>query len=146
MTSSGQTTSAPAELKREFSLWSAFAFAFAFISPIVAMYGIYGLSLSTAGPGFWWTFVIVGTGQFIIALAFAELVSRWPFEGSIYQWTKRLAGEVAGWFAGWVYMWALVIIMATVAYGGAGFLAELVGIHGPTAVQQGIIALLILLA
>ncbi len=146
MTSSGQTTSAPAELKREFSLWSAFAFAFAFISPIVAMYGIYGLSLSTAGPGFWWTFVIVGTGQFIIALAFAELVSRWPFEGSIYQWTKRLAGEVAGWFAGWVYMWALVIIMATVAYGGAGFLAELVGIHGPTAVQQSIIALLILLA
>ena len=45
--------SAPVELKREFSLWSAFAFAFAFISPIVAMYGIYGLSLSTAGPGFW---------------------------------------------------------------------------------------------
>jgi hypothetical protein len=25
-------------LKREFSLWSAFAFAFAFISPIVALY------------------------------------------------------------------------------------------------------------
>lgn len=146
MTSSGQTDSAPAELKREFSLWSAFAFAFAFISPIVAMYGIYGLSLATAGPGFWWTFVIVGAGQFIIALAFAELVSRWPFEGSIYQWTKRLAGDVAGWFAGWVYMWALVIIMATVAYGGAGFLAELIGIQGPTAVQQSIIALLILLA
>ncbi|MGP4057395.1 amino acid permease [Mycobacterium sp. 4D054] len=146
MAGNGQLGSAPTELKREFSLWSAFAFAFAFISPIVAMYGIYGLSLSTAGPGFWWTFVIVGAGQFIVALAFAELVSRWPFEGSIYQWTKRLAGEVTGWFAGWVYMWALVIIMATVAYGGAGFLAELVGIASPTAVQQSIIALLILLA
>lgn len=146
MTGSGQTGSAPTELKREFSLWSAFAFAFAFISPITAMYGIYGLSLSTAGPGFWWTFIVVGAGQFIVALAFAELVSRWPFEGSIYQWTKRLAGEVTGWFAGWVYMWALVIIMATVAYGGAGFLAELIGITSPTAVQQSIIALLILLA
>ncbi|MBU8819870.1 LLM class flavin-dependent oxidoreductase [Mycolicibacterium goodii] len=55
MTTDGQIDSAPTELKREFSLWSAFAF----ISPIVAMYGIYGLSLSTAGPGFWWTFVIV---------------------------------------------------------------------------------------
>ncbi len=146
MVESSENGSAPTELKREFSLWSAFAFAFAFISPIVAMYGIYGLSLATAGPGFWWTFVIVGTGQFIVALAFAELVSRWPFEGSIYQWTKRLAGEVTGWFAGWVYMWALVIIMATVAYGGAGFLAELIGITSPTAVQQSIIALLILLA
>ncbi|KUI31279.1 amino acid permease [Mycobacterium sp. IS-1742] len=146
MTSSAQTGSAPTELRREFSLWSAFAFAFAFISPIVAMYGIYGLSLATAGPGFWWTFVIVGVGQCIVALAFAELVSRWPYEGSIYQWTRRLAGEVAGWLAGWVYMWALVIIMATVAYGGAGFLAQLIGIERPTAVQQSIVALLILLA
>ena len=146
MTSDHQIDSAPAELKREFSLWSAFAFAFAFISPIVAMYGIYGLSLSTAGPGFWWTFVIVGIGQCIVALAFADLVSRWPFEGSIYQWTKRLAGNVAGWFAGWVYMWALVIIMATVAYAGAGFLAQLVGIEGPTAVQQSVVALFVLLA
>lgn len=146
MAASGQTDSAPVELKREFSLWSAFAFAFAFISPIVAMYGIYGLSLAAAGPGFWWTFVIVGVGQFFVALAFAELVSRWPFEGSIYQWTKRLAGEVTGWFAGWIYTWALVIIMATVAYGGAGFLAQLVGIEAPTAVQQSVVALLILLA
>lgn len=30
-------------LKREFTLWSAFAFAFAFISPIVAIYGILDL-------------------------------------------------------------------------------------------------------
>ncbi|WP_197373507.1 APC family permease [Mycolicibacterium baixiangningiae] len=146
MTSSEQIGSAPTELRREFSLWSAFAFAFAFISPIVAMYGIYGLSLATAGPGFWWTFIIVGVGQCIVALAFAELVSRWPYEGSIYQWTKRLAGDVAGWLAGWVYMWALVIIMATVAYGGAGFLAQLIGIEQPTAVQQSVVALLILLA
>lgn len=138
--------SSPTELKREFSLWSAFAFAFAFISPIVAMYGIYGLSLSTAGPGFWWTFLVVGVGQFFVALAFAEFVSRWPLEGSIYQWTKKLAGEVAGWFAGWVYMWALVIIMATVAYGGAGFLSHLVGIPEPSATQQSAIALGILLA
>ncbi|MCV7227245.1 amino acid permease [Mycolicibacterium komossense] len=133
-------------MKREFSLWSAFAFAFAFISPIVAMYGIYGLALSTAGPGFWWTFVVVGIGQVLVALAFAEFVSRWPLEGSIYQWTKKLAGEVAGWFAGWVYMWALVIIMATVAYAGAGFLAQFVGISAPTALQQSGIALGILLA
>ncbi|ANW65085.1 amino acid permease [Mycobacterium sp. djl-10] len=144
--SKGQTGSTPTELKREFSLWSAFAFAFAFISPIVAMYGIYGLSISTAGPGFWWTFVIVGTGQFIVALAFAEFVSRWPLEGSIYQWTKKLAGNVVGWFAGWVYMWALVIIMATVAYGGAGFVAPLIGIEEASAVQLSAIAFGILLA
>ena len=41
-------------LKREFRLWSSFAFAFAFISPIVALYGIFGLAIMTAGPSFWW--------------------------------------------------------------------------------------------
>jgi hypothetical protein len=38
------------QLRREFSLWSSLAFAFAFISPIVALYGICGLALSAAGP------------------------------------------------------------------------------------------------
>jgi amino acid transporter len=136
---------APTVLRREFSMWSSFAFAFAFISPIVAMYGIYGLSLATAGPGFWWTFVVVGCGQMLVALAFAELVSRWPFEGSVYQWTRRLFSDGIGWMAGWVYMWALVIIMATVAYSGAGFVAQAIGISAPTAVQQSFIAFIVLL-
>lgn len=91
-------------LKREFSLWSAFAFAFAFISPIVALYGIFGLSYSTAGPSFWWNFLIVFGGQLLVALIFAELVSRWPVEGSIFQWSRRLIGSGYGWMAGWFYM------------------------------------------
>ena len=136
----GKESVAPKELRREFTMWSSFAFAFAFISPIVAMYGIYGLSLSTAGPGFWWTFIAVGCGQLLVALAFAELVSRWPLEGSVYQWSRRLFNEAVGWLAGWVYMWTLVIIMATVAYAGAGFLAQAAGLDAPTAVQQSLIA------
>ena len=79
-------------LRREFSLWSAFAFAFAFISPIVALYGIFGLALSAAGASFWWGFLLVFGGQFLVALMFATLVSRWPLEGSIYQWSRRLLG------------------------------------------------------
>ncbi len=141
----GNGTDAPRALRREFTMWSSFAFAFAFISPIVAMYGIYGLSLSTAGPGFWWTFVAVGCGQLLVALAFAELVSRWPLEGSVYQWSRRLYNDAVGWMAGWVYMWALVIIMATVAYAGAGFVAQATGLDSPTAVQQSLIAAGVLL-
>ena len=112
-------------LKREFTLWSTFAFAFAFISPIVAIYGIFGLAYSTAGPGFWWNFVLVFGGQILVAMIFAELVSKWPVEGSIYQWTRRLTGKGAGWFAGWFYMWTLVVAMATVAMGAASFVASL---------------------
>jgi amino acid transporter len=135
----------PHQLRREFSLWSAFAFAFAFISPIVALYAIFGLALSAAGPSFWWGFILVFGGQFLVALVFAMLVSRWPLEGSIYQWSRRLLGTGYGWFAGWAYMWTLVIAMATVALGAAGFVANIVGIEAPSGGVQAMIALLILL-
>ncbi|MEA2443080.1 MAG: hypothetical protein QOJ12_372 [Thermoleophilales bacterium] len=110
------------ELKREFTLWSAGAFAFAFISPIVALYGIFGLAFSAAGPSLWWGFWIVLAFQLLVALVFAELASKWPFEGSIYQWTRRILGQTWGWFAGWAYIWTLVIACGTVAYITAGFI------------------------
>lgn len=136
----------PQVLRREFSLWSAFAFAFAFISPIVALYGIFGLALSAAGPSFWWGFALVFGGQLLVALVFAMLVSRWPLEGSIYQWSRRLLGTTYGWFAGWAYMWTLVIAMATVALGAAGFTANIFGIEEPAGTTLALIALVILLA
>lgn len=139
-------TAEPQQLRREFSLWSAFAFAFAFISPIVALYGIFGLALSAAGPSFWWGFLLVFGGQFLVALVFATLVSRWPLEGSIYQWSRRLLGTTYGWFAGWGYLWTLIIAMATVALGSAGFIANIVGLEDPSGGTLASIALLILLA
>jgi len=132
-------------LRREFKLFSSFAFAFAFISPIVALYGIFALALSTAGPSFWWGFLIVFAGQFLVALVFAMLVSRWPIEGSIYQWSSRLGGKTLGWFAGWAYIWTLVIAMATVALGAAGFLANIFGMQNPSGVDIAWIAFVVLI-
>lgn len=131
-------------LKREFTFGSAFAFAFAFISPIVALYGIYGLAISAAGPSFWWGFFIVFAGQFLVALVFATLVSRWPLEGSVYQWTNRLLGPGFGWFAGWFYIWTLVIAMATVALGAAGFIANILGLDHSNGTQVALIAFIVL--
>lgn len=131
-------------LRREFSFGSAFAFAFAFISPIVALYGIFGLALAAAGPSFWWGFLVVFGGQLLVALVFAMLVSRWPLEGSIYQWANRLAGSGFGWFAGWFYIWTLVIAMATVALGAAGFIAKVIGMPNATEPQVALIAFIVL--
>ena len=131
-------------LKREFTLWSAFAFAFAFISPIVALYGIFGLAYSTAGPSFWWNFLIVFGGQLLVAMVFAELVSRWPIEGSIYQWSGRLLGHAYGWGAGWVYMWTLVVAMSAVSMFAAGFVGNVFG-WDLGAGEQALVAWVILL-
>ena len=143
------TSTAPHDdttLRREFSLWSSFAFAFAFISPIVALYGIFGLAINVAGPTFWFGFALVFGGQLLVALVFAQLVSRWPLEGSIYQWSRRLISNGYGWFAGWAYMWTLVIAMATVALGAAGFMASIFGMDAPSPAQKATIAFVILLA
>lgn len=131
-------------LRREFSLWSSFAFAFAFISPIVALYGIFGLAIGAAGPSFWWAFLVVFGGQLLVAFVFAMLVSRWPIEGSIYQWSRRLIGNGYGWFAGWTYMWTLVIAMVAVGLGAAGFVANIAGVEAPTGTQRALIAAVIL--
>ena len=127
-------------LKREFSLWAIFALAFAFISPIVALYGIFTFSVTTAGPAAWWGFLVVLGGQLLVALVFAELASRWPYEGSLYQWSRRLIHETYGWFTGWAYMWTLMITMVAVAYGAAGFVPIVLGIDPFTKSEQLFVA------
>ena len=76
---------------------------------------------------------------------FAELASHFPVAGSIYQWSRRLISNGYGWFAGWAYMWTLVIAMATVALGAAGFMASIFGMDAPTPAQKATIAFVILL-
>lgn len=115
-------------LRRTFSLWSSFSFSLAFISPCVALYGVYDLSITTAGPSFWLSFPLIFVAQFVIALALAELVSRWPIEGSIYQWSRRVLGPRDGWIGGWVYIWTLNVSLASVATEAAGFAARVVGV------------------
>ena len=132
-------------MKREFTLWSAFSLAFVFVSPIVAMYGIFGLGLSTVGPAFWWGWVVTLTGQLTVAITLGVLASRWPLAGGVYQWSRRLIGPRYGWFAGWAYTWALLIALSSVAYSGAVFVAILFGLDAtsPSTLVALAIALLV---
>lgn len=131
---SAVTSGAPAaaetqQLKRDFSLWSAFSIAFAVVSPIIGVYSVLGLSLLSGGPGSWWGFLFVMICAVLIAAVLGQLASRWPYEGSIYQWARRLGGPRYGWFAGWTYFCTYVIASATLAYGAVTFLAPALGVQ-----------------
>lgn len=132
------------ELKREFSFWHAAALGFADISPIVAMYGMFGLALAAAGPMFFWGLFLVLGGQMLVALVFGEIASRWPLAGGVYQWTRQQVGTGPAWFAGWAYMWTLTIAMSTVAYAAASFIAPVVGIAEPDKTTLVLIAFVFL--
>lgn len=133
------------ELPRVLRLWTNWAIGFAFISPIVGLYTVVALGAATAGPAWVWSVPIVIAGQLLVALVYAQLAARWPIAGGIYQWSRRLIGPRYGWWAGWIYIWALILTLSTVAYGGGGFLGQLVGIDVPTTGQSILLALLMML-
>src|SRR5215470_12710734 len=95
----------PPILKKGFKFGSALALAFADISPIVAVYTVFALGLFAVGGAFLWALPVVLIGQMLVAVCFGEMASRFPFAGSVYQWSRHIKGSAAGWFAGWAYMW-----------------------------------------
>src|SRR6266478_111034 len=102
------------ELRRSLGVFSSFAVAFSYISPSTGIFALFFLGLTTIGGVFFWSWPIVALGQFIIALTFAELSSHYPVAGSVFQWTKYLAGKTYSWFAGWIYLFAGILTVTAV--------------------------------
>lgn len=102
------------ELKRSLGTFSSFAVAFSYISPSTGIFTLFYLGLITIGGAFIWTWPIVAAGQFIIAMNFAEVSSHYPIAGSVFQWTKYLAGRRYAWFNGWVYLFAGILTVTAV--------------------------------
>jgi urea carboxylase system permease len=102
------------ELKRSLGLFSSFAVAFSYISPSTGIFTLFSLGLVTIGGVFIWTWPVVALGQFIVALNFAEVSSHYPVAGSVFQWTKYLAGRTYSWFTGWIYLFAGILTVTAV--------------------------------
>ena len=102
------------ELKRTLGGFSSFAVAFSYISPSTGIFTLFALGLTTIGGVFFWSWPLVALGQFLIALTFAELSSHYPLAGSVFQWTKYLAGNAYSWFTGWIYLFAGVLTVTAV--------------------------------
>src|SRR3989440_4826200 len=102
------------ELKRTLGVFSSFAVAFSYISPSTGIFALFFLGLTTVGGVFIWSWPIVAVGQLMVALGWAELSSHYPVAGSVFQWTKYLAGKTYSWFAGWIYLFAGILTVASV--------------------------------
>src|SRR5579872_3535344 len=102
------------ELKRSLGVFSSFAVAFSYISPSTGIFALFFLGLTTVGGVFIWSWPIVAIGQLLVALGFAELSSHYPVAGSVFQWTKYLAGKSYAWFSGWIYLFAGILTVASV--------------------------------
>jgi amino acid transporter len=131
------------EFKREMGLWGNIAVGFTYLSPIVGVYALFSTSLATAGPPMLWAFIIVGVGQFLVALVFGEIVSQFPVAGGVYPWARRLWGRRWAWMTGWIYMIALFSSIGGIAYSAAPYVSSMLG-HNQT-VNYAVVAALVLL-
>ena len=103
------------ELKRSIGSFSSFAAGFSYISILTGLFQMFHLGYGVAGPGFFWTWPFVLIGQLLVALCFAELASRFPLSGGVYQWAKFTGTPFLGWMTGWIYLACLVTTIAAVA-------------------------------
>ncbi|MBS1694720.1 MAG: amino acid permease [Actinobacteria bacterium] len=117
------------EFKRDMSPWANFSLGFTYLSPVVGVYTLFAFALATGGPPMIWSFLIVGVGQFLVALIFSEIVAQFPVAGGVYPWARRLWGRRYAWMTGWVYMVALLVTIASVVYGAGPYIAATFGVE-----------------
>ena len=103
------------ELNRSLGSFSSFAAGFSYISILTGMFQTAALGFLFAGRAFIWAWPVVFLGQMTVALQFAELAAHYPLAGSVYQWSKRLAGKPWAWNTGWIYLCAQIVTIPAVA-------------------------------
>ena len=103
------------ELNRTLGSFSSFAAGFSYISILTGMFQTAALGFFFAGRAFIWAWPIVFVGQMTVALQFSELAAHYPLAGSVYQWSKRLAGKSWAWNTGWIYLCAQIVTIPAVA-------------------------------
>lgn len=97
------------QLHRTIGSFASFAIPYSFMSILMGVYANYSYVLNKAGPFGFWTWPIVAIGQLLVALVFAEMASRFPLTGSLYNWNSRMSNSTIGWFVGWTLAFAYAI-------------------------------------
>ena len=101
-------------LERSIGKFASFAAGVSYISILTGTFQLFYFGFGFGGPSYWWSWPMVFVGQLTIALCFAELAGRYPVAGSVYNWSKRLAGPTVSWLAGWMMFTASVVTLAAV--------------------------------
>lgn len=101
-------------LRRGIGRFASFAAGISYISILTGTFQLFYFGFLNGGPVYWWSWPMVFAGQLMVALCFAELAGRYPVAGSVYNWSKRLAGPTVSWLAGWMMLTASIVTLAAV--------------------------------
>jgi amino acid transporter len=113
------------QLNRVLGVFSNFAVAFTYLSPMVGIYSLFILGVGTGGPAYLWLALVPIAGMLFVALVFGELASHYPVAGALFQYSKFNVGAGYGWFVGWFYGIALLVTVASVDTGVVPYVTSL---------------------
>lgn len=111
------------ELHRGMSGFSNFAVSFSIISILAGCITSFNIALKSGGPAaitIGWP--LVGVFVLCVALAMAEVCSKYPTAGGLYFWAGRLAKKNKrqwAWFVGWFNFLGEVAVTAAIDFGAA---------------------------
>ncbi len=88
-------------LNRSMGGFSSFAISFSLISILTGIFANFNFGFAQVGGMIVWSWLLVGVGQFLVALVMADLSTQFPISGYGYQWTSRLVNPHFGFFVGW---------------------------------------------
>lgn len=92
------------QLKRMMGGFSSFAISFSLISVLTGIFANFNFAFRQVGGAIVWSWLLVGAGQFLVALVMADLSNRFPISGYGYQWSARLMNPHFGYFVGWLLL------------------------------------------
>jgi amino acid transporter len=118
------------ELVRAWSGFTNFAISFTIISVLAGTFTTFAFAWQNGGPiaaSIGWP--VLCFFVLMVAFSMAELTSRYPTAGGPYWWAHDLGGKGWSWMTGWFNIVGLVGIVASVGYGAAFFLFNLLGLY-----------------
>ena len=80
------------QFTRSIGLVSNFALGFTYLSPLTAVYSLFALAVTLAGPPAVWWILIVACGQLLAALVFGDVSPQYSITGGLYPWARCLWG------------------------------------------------------
>lgn len=92
------------QLKRSMGSFSSFAISFSLISVITGVFANFAFGVQQVGGTLVWSWLLVGVGQFLVALVMADLSNHFPISGYGYQWSSRLTNSHIGYFVAWALL------------------------------------------
>ncbi|MEY2904932.1 MAG: hypothetical protein RJA52_948 [Bacteroidota bacterium] len=115
------------QLNRTMGGFSSFAISFSLISVLTGIFANFNYGFAQVGGMVVWSWLLVGIGQFLVALVMADLSKHFPISGYGYQWVSRLVNPHIGFFVGWFLIVQFITGFPGTSQAMAGTLSAMLG-------------------